>query len=389
MSEASHVGRRLFALWLAGLAVVFGLLQSRDALSENVIQSGVPSSISLRQVAYVDFKSDKTRGASITSVAWSPDGRRLAASSDWGSQITVFDTTTWKEVSRFGGRSFQTTRSLVFISDREIVTPPNDNDPPGTVVLAVYDSESGHLLRQMPRPHGFEKALTTSIAVTSDRKYLAAIVNDGRLSTLLFEADSGRFLNRLSTPVDSSTPVLAGGSGSKLAVSVSLVLKNAEPNDRQQIYTFNAATNMVDQILAGHVPYVGSIAWSPDGHLIASGAPMLQGPAFGKWVRDPDPIRIWDAATGAKVTSFVGEYDPVSHLAWLPSSKVLVTLSARGGDRRGSAIRLWSIPRNEMLFEHLPADEGVITTLSVDPASNRLAWCLEGILQIFEVVGAP
>jgi toxin FitB len=42
-----------------------------------------------------------------------------------------------------------------------------------------------------------------------------------------------------------------------------------------------------------------------------------------------------------------------------------------------------------MLFEYLPASDGVITALSVDLATGRLAWCLQGILQVFEVVGAP
>ena len=114
---------------------------------------------------------------------------------------------------------------------------------------------------------------------------------------------------------------------------------------------------------------------------------MLQGTGGRIWDRDPDPIRVWDIATGSIVAAFVGNYDPVGQLAWHPSRPILATESARGDGDSGSAVRFWSISRKEMIFEYLAPYGGVITRLSFHPETGHLVWGRQGELQVFEVLG--
>lgn len=367
------------------MAVVIASVQG-GAWANDVIRSTTPSGVHLRQVARVPLKAAKPGGRSALALAWSPDGRQLAMSVNWGDQISVLETSTWSEVSRIVGGDFQPERQLAFLSDTEIVTSPSANLVDSPSAMAVYDSGTGRLIRELPRPTAFATGLVTAIAVPSSRQYMAYIGGGIKQSTFLFETASDKFVGRLATPPDATTSVVAAGPANQLAVSVIFLGERAGAHVRKEIYLFDAATKAVSRVLAGHIPDVGSMAWSPDGRFIASGASKLTG-SRGKWTRDADPIRIWDAERGVMALSFSGPYDPIYQLAWHPSKAVLATKSARNMDELGSAIRLWSIDRKEMIFEFRVPQSGSVNVLSFHPQTGHLVSAWGGELYVFEVWG--
>lgn len=347
-----------------------------QAWSDTVVRSSTPSPVFLREIHRIPLDSSRPGGETLTRLAWSPDGSRLAVVFDWGWQVVVLNTSTWKEVSRIGGRSFDPEREAAFLSNSEIVTSPAVNVDDSPSALAIYDSETGSLRREIPRSPEFPGLFTTRIAVTSSRKFVGT---EAIREPLLYDVETGRFIGRLGTPKDSSTHRLAGGPGDKLAVDVNYYFERASRAIRKEIYLIDAATNRVERILAGHRPRVGAIAWSSDGQLIASGS-METGDVG-------DPLTVWNPATGGIVASFDEWNVPISHISWHPASAVLATDGAKGGGDRGSAVRLWSVPRKTMLFEFKTPDTSMISAVSFDPVAGRLAWGWRGALQVFEVVG--
>ena len=83
-------------------------------------------------------------------------------------------------------------------------------------------------------------------------------------------------------------------------------------------------------VYKGHMDYVSTIAWSPNGQWIASGA-------------GDGSVQIWDSSTGERVCTYLGHTAPVHVVAWSSDSRQLVSggedhtaqiWAAREGTRR-------------------------------------------------------
>ncbi len=62
--------------------------------------------------------------------------------------------------------------------------------------------------------------------------------------------------------------------------------------------------------LSGHTDLIPSVAWSPDGGLLAS--------------RSGDSIRLWDTTTGLPLHTLSGHSDWISSVAWSPDGRLLL-----------------------------------------------------------------
>ena len=75
--------------------------------------------------------------------------------------------------------------------------------------------------------------------------------------------------------------------------------------------------------LSGHTNYIGPLAWSPDGALLASGS-------------GDNTVRIWNWLSGETSQVLTGHTEGISALAWSPDGRLLASGSA---DR---TVRIWS-----------------------------------------------
>jgi parallel beta-helix repeat protein len=92
------------------------------------------------------------------------------------------------------------------------------------------------------------------------------------------------------------------------------------------IKLWEVATGSLVRTLTGHTDIVRSVAFSPDGRLLASGS--------GYWDKT---IKLWDVASGSLVRTLSGHISAVLSVAFSPDGRLL----ASGSDDK--TIRLWDI----------------------------------------------
>ncbi len=90
------------------------------------------------------------------------------------------------------------------------------------------------------------------------------------------------------------------------------------------IRLWDVATGRLTATLEGHTGHVWSVAFSPDGRMLASGS-------------IDSTIRLWDVATGRSTATMQGHTDGVFSVAFSPDGRMLASGS---GD---STIRLWDV----------------------------------------------
>ena len=96
---------------------------------------------------------------------------------------------------------------------------------------------------------------------------------------------------------------------------------------------WDAADGRLIMSLMNHTDSLLSVAWSPDGRLIATTSDEAD-----------TSVRLWDASTGAELHKLSGHPVRVWGLAFSPDSRMLVTGGARG------VIKAWDTTNGDLLY---------------------------------------
>jgi WD40 repeat protein len=91
-----------------------------------------------------------------------------------------------------------------------------------------------------------------------------------------------------------------------------------------EIRLWEVASGREVRSLSGHTSWVNSVAFSPDGRLLASGS-------------HDKTIKLWEVASGREVRSLTGHTDEVTSVAFSPDGRLLASGS------RDETIKLWDI----------------------------------------------
>ncbi|MGH6987399.1 MAG: WD40 repeat domain-containing protein [Caulobacteraceae bacterium] len=310
-----------------------------------------------------------TPGAAV-AVNWSPDGSRLAAASDYGGVLTVWDASGHR-VSQMqkigGGPNLWGSLSFVRGNSELLFQPPGDAD--ADAAFSIWDVATGKLIDTVEGPDsgGGRPNLAAWFAISSDQSLLAVANNYRGRNLFLYDTRTWRFLRgyRLEQGADSlaifgsDRSVAIGSLRSELAV---LDTSKAAPPRQYQVYPLSRY---------GDFP-VEAVAGSPDGKLILGGVGLivffeanLTAPPVVAWRHSFDPVWVLRRSDGARIASFKLASPPIRAAAWDPKGRYVAILDQLG--------RLFVWRPLAPVLSYSEIDAGGELSLAISPDGRRIA----------------
>lgn len=269
----------------------------------------------------------------VWSVAYSPDGRRLAAADDDGN-VKLWDTATGKELSVLSAH-YAAVLSLAWSPDgRKLATASSDT------TVKLWDAATGQALATLT---GHTKRVNAAV-FSPDGKRLATGSDDGTIR--FWNAATGTALMTIQSQAQWVRSLAFSPDGRRLATGLA-----AKP----WVKLWDAATGQELLAFNGTVGLVRSVAFSPDGTRLAAGS-------------NDHTARLWDANTGRELASFKGHTSEIRSVAWSPDGKRLAT---GGADRTA---KLWDSATGEELAT-IRGHFGELWSVAFSPDGKELATC--------------
>ena len=222
--------------------------------------------------------------------------------------------------------------------------------------LRVVELSSGRQLQTITLPSGFLSNLaansitsSSALSVSPDRQVLASATGfSGPL--VLRDLKTGQELRTLKSPYTLTTNSIAwSADGKRLATAQYGLGRNLTDPNAAQTFTFedmkfsikiwDPQTGNEISSLPGHGNFVGTLTFSPDGRLLASGS-------------FDSTIKLWDLSSGRELATMKGHSGSITALDFSPDGQFLVSGSDDGSSR------LWRTQTGALLATLVSLNEG-------------------------------
>jgi WD40 repeat protein len=292
--------------------------------------------------ARAELRQTLELGGDLRSVAFSPDGALLAATTDQ-KKVGIWDMATLR-LQRIFTWPQNVVNTVAFSPDGLQVASAGDDDK-----VLLWDPRTGESHGMMVK---FPKHIRT-VVYSPDGSKLATGTDDQKV--FIWDVATQTRLLELKGHTDGAKYVAFSPDGTQLASA----------GRDTTVRVWDVVDGYARATLQGHSDWVQSVAFSPDGSTIASGAKDATVKLWdwrtgelrrtienlGAEVRavtfSPDgrvvasgggdqKIRVWDAGSGGLLSTLAGHTASVNHLTFSPDGAVLASASSDG------TVRLWS-----------------------------------------------
>lgn len=325
----------------------------------------------------------KSLGSMLGAVAFSPDGKYLAAGSALDT-ITLWGTKNWQVVHSIQGASEQD--SFTAKEPKSIVFSPD-----GKSLAVLYDHVIVWPLAIKSRTAEMEKFLRAEAHEARngddywEKKAKGELISDAK-SVILFDSESARRLLVIESPQNTSagsqyfTGNLTYTPDGKYLITPWVERYTQGAKQSSSLYSTSLqfreiqSGKIIKTVPSVHVMEITANTVSPNGKFVATGTSTTLSEsklnrAANKWVavNNHDPIRLWDIDSGEKLMEFGPTNGEVQALSFMPNSNILVSCQRDYG--RGRTVTLWSIATGREI-ESLETP-----TRSAEPSDSTLVDC--------------
>jgi WD40 repeat protein len=269
--------------------------------------------------------------AQVLSVAWSPDGTRLAWASTMGS-IWVGEVASKRLLANCQGHTGPVSGVAWSPDGTRLVScagtflgMQRDN------TVRVWEAASGRLLFTCKGHTGN----VNGVAWSPDGTRLASASNDNTVR--VWEAASGRLLFTCQWHTGPVKSVAWSPDGTRLASA----------NSDQTVRVWEAASGVLLLTRQGHTATVWDVAWSPDGSRLAS----CSGRRSSR--QQENSVEVWEATSGKLLLTCQGHHNLVDGVVWATHGRSLASAS------KDKTVRIWDAASGFCAFIYQGHSEGV------------------------------
>ncbi|KAN0067515.1 WD40-repeat-containing domain protein [Elaphomyces granulatus] len=281
----------------------------------------------------------------VNAVAFSPDGKLVASASD-DRTVRLWDPATGAEHSTLNGHSDRV-NAVAFSPDSKLVASASKD-----MTVRFWNSSTG-------REHGTlmgHSRQVNAVAFSSDGKLVASASDDGMVR--LWDPATGAACRTLKHGCRSTRNVAFSPTGNlAVATMPGLLALFEEP----AFVFWNPATGARHGRRNGN--YASSMAFSPDGKLFAYTGSTIIGMLF---CTAEKLVKLYDIHTGHVCRTLTGHSDRVNSVAFSPDGKLMASAS------NDKTVRLWDPSTGETGGELKGHDSGV-TAVAFSPDGKLVA----------------